>query len=121
MIISFPSKEIKNEYNYLKSSKKEVNINNTSKKLDSYVYDKTHKFNNAKTLLFLTMMDLLYVGMWFKSKNKNFLTNSLFMLLVANGIILNCIFDEEKNKKYTLNNKDEKLRLYYRNGINAVV
>ena len=43
------------------------------------------------------------------------------MLLLANGIILNCIFDEEKNKKYTLNNKDEKLRLYYRNGINAVV
>lgn len=121
MIITFPSKEIKNEYNYLKSSKKEVNINNTSKKLDSYVYDKTHKFNNAKTFGLLTAMDLLYAGMWFKSKNKNFLTNSLFMLLLANGIILNCIFDEEKNKKYTLNNKDEKLRLYYRNGINAVV
>ena len=47
--------------------------------------------------------------------------HSLFILLLANGIILNCIFDEEKNKKYTLNNKDEKLRLYNRNGINAVV
>ena len=66
-------------------------------------------------------MDLLYAGIHFKSKNKNFFNNSLFMVLLANGIILNCIFDEAKNKKYTLNNKDEKLRLYNRNGINAIV
>lgn len=121
MIISIPSKETINEYKYLKSSKKEVNINKTSKNLDNYVYDKTHKFNNAKTLLLLTMMDLLYAGIWLKSKNKNFLNSSLFMLLFANGIILNCILDEEKNKKYTLNNKAEKLRLYNKNGINALV
>lgn len=121
MLISIPSKDTINEYKYLKRSKKEVNINKTSKNLDSYVYDKTHKFNNAKTLLLLTTMDLLYAGIHFKSKNKNFFNNSLFMVLLANGIILNCIFDEEKNKKYTLNNKDEKLRLYNRNGINAIV
>ena len=121
MLISFPSRETRNEYKYLRNSRQEVNINKTSKDLDSYVYDKTHKFNNAKTLLLLTTMDLLYAGIWLKSKNKNFLNNSLFMLLLANGIILNCIFEEEKNKKYTLNNKDEKFRLYNRNGINAVV
>lgn len=121
MLISIPSKETINEYKYLKNSKKEVNINKTSKKLDSYVYDKTHKFNNAKTSLFLTIMDLLFAGIWFKTKNKISFDNSLFMLLFANGIILNCILNEEKNKKYTLNNKDEKLRLYNKNGINAIV
>ncbi len=121
MIISFPSREIKKEYNYLRSRKEEVDINKTSKKLDSYVYDKTHNFNNAKTFGLLAAMDLLYAVFWIKSKNKKPLNNSLFMLLFANGIILNCILDEEKNKKYVLNNKDEKFRLYTRNGINAIV
>lgn len=121
MLIDFPSKEIRNEYNYLRNSKKEININNTSKKLDSYVYDKTHKFNNTKTVLFLAGLNLLYAGLWFITKNKKTLNNSLFMMILADGIILNCISDEIKNKKYTLNDSSEKLRLYNRNGINAVV
>lgn len=121
MIINIPSQSTIKEYKYLRNSKQEININQTSKSLDEYMYDKTHKFKNAKTFGLLAAMDLLFSCVWFKTKNKTSLSGPLFMLLVANGIILDLIFSEEKNKKFELNNQDKKLALYRKNGINAVV
>lgn len=121
MIISIPSKDTISEYKYLKSSQKEVNINQTSKNLDNYVYDKTHKFNNLKAFAGLAAINLLFIALLFKSKNKAIMREPLFMLLISNFFIGGNILNEGKNKKYTLNNMDEKLRLYNRNGINAVI
>lgn len=121
MIINIPSQSTIKEYKYLKKSQQEVNINQTSNKLDEYIYDKTHKFNNLKAFGGLVAINLLFSILLFKSKNKVSMREPLFMLLISNFFIGGNILDDEKNKKYTLNNKDEKLRLYNRNGINAIV
>lgn len=118
MILSIPSRSTINEYNNLKTSQKEVNINTASKKLDEYVYDKTHKFNNAKIFGVLALMDIAFAIISRKTKG---LQDCLFMLGIANAAGVGIALDNNTNKKYVLKNQDEKLKLYKQNGINAVV
>ena len=68
MLISIPARSTINEYKNLKTSQKEVKINETSKKLDEYVYDKTHKFGNYKAIGILGILDLLFFP-YFLCKN----------------------------------------------------
>ncbi len=118
MILSIPSSSTINEYKNLKTSQKEVNINSTSKKLDEYVYDKSHKFNNAKIFGSLLLLDAVFAVISRKSKG---LQDCLFMLGIANFAGLGLAIDNNTNKKYVLKNQNEKLKLYKQSGINAVV
>lgn len=118
MILSIPSHSTINEYKQLKSSQKEININSTSKKLDEYVYDRAHKFNNAKIFGVLALLDIAFAIVSRKTKG---LQDCLFMLGITNFAGLGIAFDNNTNKKYILKNPNEKLKLYKQNGINAVV
>ena len=121
MLVSIPTKATIKEYKYLKSSQKEVNINNTPKNLDEYVYNKEHHFNNIKILGGLTAIDLLFGCFFFKTKNKSTLGEALFMLCIANIAGIGLMLNNQKNKNKELNNLSKKLVLYKQNGINAII
>ncbi len=121
MLISIPNKATIKEYKYLKTSQKEVNINNTSKNLDEYIYNKEHHFNNIKILGLLAAIDLLFSCFFFKAKNKSTFGESVFMLCIANIVGIALMLSNQKNKNSELNDSNKKLTLYKQNGINAII
>lgn len=121
MLISIPARSTINEYKNLKTSQKEVKINETSKKLDEYVYDKTHKFGNYKAIGILSILDLLFFPYLLKPKNRSMYGDELFALMIGNIVGFGVILDNLKNKKRVLNNESKKFNLYKKNGINVVI
>lgn len=118
MLISIPKCSTINEYKNLKTSQKEISINSTSKNLDEYVYDKAHKFNNAKIFGILALADIALAIVARKAK---WAQDSLFMLGLANAVGIWFALDNNTNKKYVLRTIDEKLKMYRQSGINAIV
>lgn len=121
MLISIPSRSTINEYKNLKTSQKEVKINETSKKLDEYVYDKTNKFGNYKAIGILGILDLLFFPYLLKPKNRSMYGDELFALMIGNIVGFGVILDNLKNKKRVLNDESKKFNLYKKNGINVVI
>lgn len=126
MIFSIAGPKTIQEYNNLKQSKQEINIKNTSKQMDEYVYDKKGGIKNLGIIGFLTISDILTYDM---IKNDKMMKNAPnFLKIIFGGTIafLNLfagkvIYDSEKIKQAKLNNHQEKLKLYCAQGLNAVV
>lgn len=126
MLFNIAGPKIFNEYNNLKQSKQEVNINKTSKKMDEYVYDKNSGLKNLGIIGGIILSDILSYDM---IKNDKIIKNfPKFLKIIFAGVvsILNIyagkiIYDAEKAKQMVLNNPQEKLKLYKEQGFNAVI
>ncbi len=126
MLFSIAGPKTIHEYNNLKQSKQEVNINKTSKQMDEYVYDKNSGLRNASIITGIVLSDILIADML---KNDKILKESPKYLKVIIGAVAvflnlfagNAIYNSEKEKQAVLNNNQEKLKIYQKRGLNAVI
>ncbi len=126
MLISIAGPKTRNEYKNLIKTQREVNINNTSKKLDEYVYDKTGGVKTLGLISLLGFCDYLFYNMSNHEKmfSQNLRKNKIITLAgmaFYNLMAAYLLYEGEEIKQVKLSNPKTKLEIYRKSGINAVV